>query len=407
MKILHVVPSYLPAWRYGGPIRSVHGLAGAQVRSGHQVEVFTTDADGPGRLEVPTGRPIDRDGVSVHYFPRGRPARLFRSPELGRVARRRAAEFDVIHLHSVFLWPTWRAARAAARARVPYVVSPRGILAPELIALRGRLRKRLWIALIERRTLRGAGAIHATSALEAEAIRALGLDLAPRLIVVPNGVSRAGEAGGEEGSGRADMARARGRYWLYLGRLAEKKDLPLLFAATKLVPEIRLLVAGNDDEGISPRLLALARELGIAERVELLGEVRGPAAGRLLADALALVLPSRSENFGNVVLEAFLEGRPAIVTSGVGASEVLGTARAGWIVEPTPEALAAAARELLANPDESTAMGARGRDFVERELGWERIARHMDDLYRQAGAPTTPAARGIPSGSSARNHGAT
>ncbi len=47
MRILHAVPSYLPAWRYGGPIRSVHGLARAQAAAGHEVEVFTTDADGP------------------------------------------------------------------------------------------------------------------------------------------------------------------------------------------------------------------------------------------------------------------------------------------------------------------------------------------------------------------------
>src|SRR5262249_28133620 len=61
VKILHVVPSYLPAWRYGGPIRSVHGLARAAVARGHAVEVFTTNADGASRLDVPTDRAVERD----------------------------------------------------------------------------------------------------------------------------------------------------------------------------------------------------------------------------------------------------------------------------------------------------------------------------------------------------------
>src|SRR5262245_45928758 len=53
LKILHVVPSYLPATRYGGPIRSVHGLARAQAARGHDVKVFTTNVNGPTVSPVP------------------------------------------------------------------------------------------------------------------------------------------------------------------------------------------------------------------------------------------------------------------------------------------------------------------------------------------------------------------
>ena len=53
MKILHVVPTYYPAVRYGGPIRSVHGLASALAAQGHDVHVYTTNADGEGVLPVP------------------------------------------------------------------------------------------------------------------------------------------------------------------------------------------------------------------------------------------------------------------------------------------------------------------------------------------------------------------
>ncbi|MEA2695650.1 MAG: hypothetical protein QOJ16_5037, partial [Acidobacteriota bacterium] len=48
MRILHVVPTYLPAWRHGGPIYAVHGLAKALAARGHEITVFTTDVHGAG-----------------------------------------------------------------------------------------------------------------------------------------------------------------------------------------------------------------------------------------------------------------------------------------------------------------------------------------------------------------------
>src|SRR4029079_15473387 len=108
------------------------------------------------------------DGVEVRYFPVRSLRRLYRAPELAAAARAEGSRFDAVHLHSVFLWPTSAAARAAERAGVPYVLSPRGMLVPELMRTRGRWRKLAWMLLAERRTLERAAVLHATSALEAE-----------------------------------------------------------------------------------------------------------------------------------------------------------------------------------------------------------------------------------------------
>lgn len=385
MRILHVVPSYLPAWRYGGPIRSVHGLARAQVAAGHAVEVLTTDADGPGRLDVPTDRPVDRDGVAVHYCRLGAPARLYRSPAMGRELARRLPEFDVAHLHSVFLWPTLAAARAAERARVPYVVSPRGMLVADLIGRRGRWRKRAWIALFERRTLARAAVIHVTSSAEAEELARLGLDLAP-VVRIENGVSLDGD---DEPAGPGDAERVAGAllarpYLLCLGRVAAKKRLERAVAGIVSVPGLRLVIAGNDDEGRVAGLLATARELGVAERVNYLGEIRGEPKRELLAAALALLLPSASENFGNVVLESLAAGRPALVSREVGAAEVLERAGAGRVLADDPAVWQEALSELIAHPEAVDEMGRRGREVVANELTWERIAARMQTVYENA-----------------------
>ena len=153
LRILHVVPTYFPAVRYGGPIRSVHALAQALVARGHEVHVFTSSVDGPGNLDVPHGTPVDLDGVQVRYFPVRFMRRLYWCPSLAHALRRVIDSFDVVHLHSVFLWPTWAAARIARRAGTPYVVSPRGMLGAEVVRREIRLVKSAWIRLIEQRTV--------------------------------------------------------------------------------------------------------------------------------------------------------------------------------------------------------------------------------------------------------------
>src|SRR6516165_8025005 len=166
MRILHVVPTYYPAVRYGGTIFSVHGLCRALAARGHEVHVFTTNVDGSGITATPIATPVDLDGVQIRYFPCPLLRRLYWSPALGQALRDDIGTFRLVHLHSVFLWPTWAAARAARTAGVPYVLAPRGMLVKDLIARRNRLAKSAWIHLIERTNIEEAAALHLTSQLE-------------------------------------------------------------------------------------------------------------------------------------------------------------------------------------------------------------------------------------------------
>jgi glycosyltransferase involved in cell wall biosynthesis len=370
-----VVPTYLPAWRHGGPIRAVHGLCRSLAARGHEVTVFTTDVHGRGRLPVPLGEPVAIDGVEVRYFPVLPPARLYLSPRLGRAARDEVSRFDAVHLHSVFLWPTSAAARAAERADVPYVLSPRGMLVPELIRSRGRWRKLAWLALAERRTIERAAALHATSALEAADAARLGFPLPPAA-VVPNGIDPEPWEGGLEALSPPVRAVVEGDpFLLFLGRLSWKKGLDRLIPALARVPGAVLAVAGNDEEGIGPELERLARGAG---RVVFLGPVHGADKAALLHRTAALVLPSRSENFGNVILEAWAAGRPVAVTPEVGLAATVRETGAGIVADGD---LGEALRGLLGDPARLDAMGRRGAEAVRERFGWAPVAREMERLY--------------------------
>src|SRR5262249_20013438 len=134
----------------------------------------------PHCLSFPTRRSSDL------YFASAYLRRLAFAPALAESLREEIAGADAIHLHSVFLWPTWAAARLAREADVPYVVSPRGMLVRQLIAQRNRLLKSAWIALIEKRNLTDAAAVHATSSVEAAELKTFDWPLR-RVAVIPNG----------------------------------------------------------------------------------------------------------------------------------------------------------------------------------------------------------------------------
>lgn len=359
MRILHVVPTYLPATRYGGPIVAVHGLCKALAARGHEVDVFTTNVDGAGVSDVTVGRPVERDGVRVHYFA-STLRRIYYSPAMRKALAERVHEYDVVHAHSVFLWPTAAAARAAHAAGVPYVLSPRGMLVPELIEKKSRLAKRAWISLVERRNFAGACAIHFTSERERDDARRLGM-VVPRAAIVPNGVDIPRLTGAPR---EASMV-------LYLGRINWKKGLDRLVDAIAQIDGAHLIVAGKDDEHY---VATLPRH----ERVTFVGEVHGAEKERLLSTAAMLVLPSLSENFGNAVLEAMAHATPVIVTPGVGLAADVDAAGAGIVTE---DGLREAIERLLGDEALRHEMGRRGRALAEGRFGWERIAAETEALY--------------------------
>ncbi len=378
MRILQVVPTYLPAVRYGGPIRSVHGLCRALVSLGHEVQVFTTNVDGPKNSPVPLDRLVRLDGVQVRYFPVPWLRRLYYAPTMRQRLMEEIATFDLIHLHSVFLWPTWAAARAARTQNIPYVLSPRGMLDAALIRRKGRWRKWAWIHLIERYNLAQAAAIHVTAQRELRELAALGLDLAP-IIRIPNGIDFPSM---EKLIAPPWLSKIPKPFVLYLGRINWKKGIDRLIRAMTQVPQVPLVIAGNDEEQYQPVLERLAQSLGIADRVHFVGSV-DEEKWSLYREAAVFALPSQSENFGIVVLEAMAMDCPVVVTEEVGASEIVEKYRAGIVLPPSEQKDLDLSRAIHTLLQEDKSAGERGRKAMESHYSWKKIAEQMEDAYRR------------------------
>jgi len=365
-------------------VRSAHGLARGLVGLGHEVHVFTTNVDGPGVINAPLETPVDMDGVQVRYFPLAPPKRLYHSPAMGRAIDDEIASFDVAHINGVFLWPGPRTAHAARRAGVPVVISPRGMLVPEMIAGRSTFVKHLWIRLMERRGLALASAIHVTSDEEARGVRRLGLDLTA-LTVIGNGVDLPEIPPSPDRIERIWADVPRGKRVVFLGRLDWTKGVDLAIDAVRQVAGAYISIAGHDQIGLRAELEPKLTRPDGAVCGRFTGPVDGEEKWAMLAGADVLLAPSVKESFGMAVAEALALGTPVICTEGVGASSIVARIDPACVVPRTGEALTAALRTLLDDGDRRRAAGAHAKRVMADQYTWEAIARQMETLYRRGG----------------------
>lgn len=385
MRVLHVSPYFAPAFRYGGPPRSILGLCRALQRAGVDVEVLTTTADGDADLPATPPGGDSYEGVAVRYLPRAFPRRLFNARGLGAALRAAVARADLVHVHGLWSLPGWAAARRARRAGVPLVISPRGMLDPGSVGRRAR-RKRIAYGLVERRNLSSAAFLHATSEAEADALRLW----APGVPVVtlPNGVDGPDTAPAAAGAIRRRLGIPEAAPIVaFLGRIHPIKRLDLLAAAFERVratrPDAHLVVAGPDEEGERKRLEP--RFAAAGTHAHWTGEVGGADKWELLADSDCLVLCSDSESFGTSVAEAMAAGLPVVVTHSCPWS-VVEAERCGLWVPQEASAIAGAVVTLLDDPAKAREMGARGKALAQRAYSWDSIGRAMAERYRSAAA---------------------
>ena len=168
---------------------------------------------------------------------------------------------------------------------------------------------------------------------------------------------------------------------LFFSRISWKKGLDRLIPALAHVPDAHLIIAGNDDENYTPFLTNLAIKHGVKQRVTFAGPVRNGDKKALLRAAKVLVLPSYSENFGNVVLEAMAVGCPVMVTPEVGLADVIKETGSGIVADGDPQSLAAQLKRILDNEFLRQKMGKAGQKAVIERFTWEVVGKTMEQVY--------------------------
>lgn len=385
MRVLHFLPVYAPAWQFGGPVLSVSRLCEGLAAQGVEVRVLTTDAGLPEALPSPEGSVTWRHGVEVIRHPVDRQGGTIRSRALERSLDRAMEGVQLLHLSAIWQPLGLPVQRAALERGLPVLHSLRGALGPYSFR-RGWWKKVPWYLLRERPLLQRAAGLHLTSHQELRELRGRGLR--PRRWILPNPVDL--NALGMDPALRLQTRQELGLaatepLFLICGRLHHKKGLDLLPHALAPLADRpwRLLIVGADDDGSGRRLRDGLEREGLGHRA-LWQPTRGAVelAGIYNAADL-LLLPSRHENFGNVVIEALACGAAVMVSdrTGVGG-DLLAEAPAGCgqVLPRDPKRWREALAIWLRQPRRA---GRRGADWAASRYGQDAVARQALGIYEE------------------------
>ncbi|GMX63494.1 glycosyltransferase [Paenibacillus elgii] len=383
MKILHVIANLAP--RYGGPAKAAMEMSEALAKLGHQVSIFTTDQDGPDRLDVPLGEPVLKNGVEITYFPIQKPSFWGTSLPMAAALKREIPKYDIVHIHALYLFHNLAAGYYSRKYKVPYIVCPHGTLDP-FIYQRHRSRKRLMEMLFENRNFRNAAALHFITEEEMHLAKPVSFD--QRGMVVPIGLDLTEFAHmPDKGAFRARYPELKGKKMiLFFGRLNFKKGLDLLIKSFRSVlqahPDAALVLTGPDNDQYGEQVRQWVREENLTNHVLFTGMLTGQDKLAVLQDADLFVLPSYSENFGIAVIEALVCGTPVIVSDKVNIWREVVSHEAGLVCKCETASVAEQIIALLDDPGKREAMGRSGIDMVRKQYHWDHIGQSLESEYR-------------------------
>lgn len=385
IRALHVIPSISSA--HGGPSVALEQIERALFGVNVEVVVATTDDAGPGsRLDVSLGTQQGPAGAQRIYF-RKRTEFYKYSGGLMTWLSRNVTAFDLVHVHGLFSHASVAGALAAKRRKVPYILRPLGSLNHYGMTVRRPLLKRLSLRWIEGPLLKGAAAVHFTSALERREAEQAGVEC--RAVILPLGLDLAQfECLPGPEPFLESWPQAAGRNLiLFLSRLDPKKGLDLLLRAFVDVKRndahACLVIAGAGDRAFVADLQLLAQSLGVARDILWVGHLDEREKREALGAAACFVLPSYSENFGIAAVEALAAGLPTVLTKGVGIAPEVRSAAAGLVVDADAGQLATALIRVSSDDALRAALAENARKLARQSYSQGAMGLALRDLYER------------------------
>lgn len=280
---------------------------------------------------------------------------------------------DVVHLHGMWLPFLIRVFLWAHRHKLPLVWSTHGCLTDWSFRHKW-LKKRIAWYTYQRLALRWATVIHTTGPFETKDLRSH--DLPNEIVEIPLGVHVP-----KDPPSKTDKPI---RTALFLSYIHRKKGLlDLIDAWAALNPsDWRLVIAGDAEDAYLDEVKAYAAAKEV--NATFTGEVFGEEKEALLNEADLFILPSRSENFGVVVLEALAHGIPVLTTNATPWSSLVDEG-CGWCIDVGAKPLTDTLRNIFYDIKQPVLrlMGERGYSYARQDYAWSAISQKMEAAYNQ------------------------
>jgi len=371
MKVLHIIENLDNS--YGGPAKSVPLLVKYLNELGINNKIFTIKVNTNEENSVLDGNDIDVVKVPLEGIKKIKYSSILEQSIVQEITKD-----TIIHIHTVWTYPTYIGYKIAKKYNLPLVISVRGTMY-EWALNQSKYIKKLAMWLFQKNMLNIADTIHITEPNEKKALENIGVN--NQTILIPNGI----EADIKFDSLSQDILNKikydkNKRYIMFLGRIVHNKGLHYLINSyEKLKDKYQnvevLVVGGVEDEKYFKQLKQI-------DGIQFLGMLDGQDKHTIFSISSLFVLPSKSENFGISIAEAMSCKIPVITTHGT-PWKTIEENNAGWWVELSQINIDNAIDEALdCSSDELKAKGNRGFDII-KHYTWDKQALKMKQNYEE------------------------
>ena len=362
MKILHTISNL--GISAGGPSSCTYNLLKGLQSTGIGVDILTINIKQDQIIGLDSFvKAVEDDSKTFFMYSRNFKKSLSLSEK-----------YDLYHANGLWTYPTHATAHHALRHKKPYVIAPHGMLYSNALQISG-WKKKIALTLFQQKDLERAICLQATSHAEVEHIRNFGLT--NPIALIPNCLKMDDEIIVRE---RENKLKRFG----FVGRLNRIKKIDVLLQAWlklgKLTSQSELMIVGSDDFNYERELQQYVIDNKM-NNVFFQGFLNGEILKKAILSLDYLVLPSQSENFGMVVLEALTYSVPVIASKGTPWEE-LDTHNCGWWVDNDIDTIAETIRKAIETPERTRLeMGKRGQKLVKNNYSVEIVTKKMTRLY--------------------------
>ena len=285
-------------------------------------------------------------------------------------------EPDLVHINGIWDPQNWLFQQVCISQGIKVLLSPHGMLEPYILK-RNLLKKRIALTLYQKRAIKSVDYLHATASAELTQIRKLGFSSPAQII--PNGIDVSEvimQSDGESPEPDKNI--------LFLSRIHPKKGLEILIEAVDLLnePNIKVTIAGEGEDVYIDQLKKLCVEKRVDHLFNFIGGVYEKQKWKLYSQADLFVLPTYSENFGIVIIEALAAGVPVITTKGTPWEELVVNQCGWWIELSVPNLLGAIKEALALSKKDRARMKEKGIHLVQQKYQIQAVVQNTFEFYK-------------------------
>jgi len=390
MKVLHVIPSYEPAWAFGGTVTATVNLCRGLAKKGVDVTVYTTDADGKGGyLDVPLNEPVDLGGVKVWYFHCDLlPKKAFYSRALSQKLKDTIKNFDLVYVSAIWQWIAVDVYKECKRKDKPYIVTPHSSLMKYAFNFGPRYKKIIYWKLFGEKTIKNASAVQFLCEGEREESSMFCKKV--QSFVVPNGIDPSKFK--KEKDKKSTMLREKlgipqeAVILLFLGRIHPKKQIEFIIESLPYIlkhkEDVYFLIVGPvEDNNYDNKLKELVNKLNLNLNIIRVGPVKSEEVVDFYFESNIMVLPSTVEGISMSLTESMFASLPLLISNRIANWHEVAEDKAGIIVEPNFQSVCDALLKVCVNPELLKQLSINARKSAEKRYDINKVTDLMIMAY--------------------------